>query len=106
MATQGRRLERLHDVADDRACSPLSPALPHERPCVATIREHFPVLTPGPVAHRIDWLRHVNEPQTEAELERLREFIRRRRLFGDETWTVKIACPPCPLFFPIVSSDH
>ena len=57
---------------------------------VATVREHVPVLTPGPVAHLVDWLRQVNEPQTEAELKRLREGIRRRP-FGAERWTVQIA---------------
>ena len=58
---------------------------------VATVREHFPVLTPDPVAHQVDWLRQVNEPQTEAELKRLREGIRRRRPFGAEPWTAQIA---------------
>ena len=58
---------------------------------VATIREHFPVLTPGPVAHQDAWLRHVNAPQTEAELDRLRECLRRRRPYGDDSWAVKIA---------------
>ena len=47
----------------------------------------WPVLTPGPVPHRVDWLRHVNQPQTEAEVERLRECIRRRRPYGDNRWT-------------------
>jgi putative transposase len=53
----------------------------------APLGEGFPVLTPGPVRHALDWLRHVNQPQTEAEVEALRECIRRRRPFGDEAWT-------------------
>jgi putative transposase len=58
----------------------------------APLREGLPILTPGPAQHRIvDWLRHVNEPQTEAEVEKLRECIRRRRPYGDEMWTHKTA---------------
>ena len=53
--------------------------------------EHFPVLTPGPVRHLADWLRYVNEPQTEAEVESLRECIRRRRPYGDDSWTRRTA---------------
>ena len=53
--------------------------------------EEFPVLTPGPVRHLADWLRYVNEPQTEAEVESLRECIRRRRPYGDDSWTRKTA---------------
>ena len=57
----------------------------------APVREEFPVLTPGPVPHLLDWLSYVNEPQTEAEVESLRECIRRRRPYGDELWTRKTA---------------
>ena len=31
-----------------------------------------------------EWLRHVNKPQTVAEVESLRQCIRRRRPYGDE----------------------
>jgi len=57
----------------------------------APAREGLPVLTPSPVRHSVDWLRYVNEPQTEAEVERLRECIRRRRPYGNELWTRTIA---------------
>ena len=50
------------------------------------------MVTPGPARHGIvNWLRHVNEPQTEAEVEKLRECIRRRRPYGNESWTRRIA---------------
>jgi len=45
-----------------------------------------PPLDPGPVARGEDWLAWVNEPQTEAELEALRESIRRGRPFGSQAW--------------------
>ena len=32
------------------------------------------------------WLEHVNQPQTEAEVEALRECLRRGRPFGDSGW--------------------
>jgi putative transposase len=54
-------------------------------------REGMPVLAQGPVEYALDWLRYVNEPQTEAEVEALRECIRRRRPYGDETWTQQTA---------------
>ncbi len=49
------------------------------------------ILAPGPVARPADWLRHVNQPHTDAELERLRDSIRRGRPFGDERWTAEAA---------------
>ncbi len=42
-----------------------------------------PALDPGPVRRPPDWLRHVNTPQTEPEVEALRESLRRQRPFGD-----------------------
>ena len=43
-----------------------------------------PILDPGPVRRPDGWLQHVNEPLTEAEVERLRECLRRGRpLAGD-----------------------
>jgi putative transposase len=53
--------------------------------------EEQPVLDPGPVPRPAHWLSCVNTPQTEAELEKLRECLRRRRPLGDEAWTVKTA---------------
>jgi putative transposase len=54
-------------------------------------REGMPVLAPGPMEQALDWLRYVNEPQTEAEVEAVRECIRRRRPYGEETWTQQTA---------------
>jgi putative transposase len=50
-----------------------------------------PVLDPGPVPRPADWLAHVNEPQTEAEVERLRECLRRGRPFGTPVWMRRAA---------------
>ena len=50
-----------------------------------------PILDPGPVPRPENWLDHVNEPQTEAEVERLRECVRRRRPYGDALWMAKAA---------------
>jgi putative transposase len=55
------------------------------------LRPGLPLLHAGPVPLPADWLRLVNEPQTEAEVERLRECLRRRRPFGDESWTQQTA---------------
>jgi putative transposase len=57
----------------------------------AVAGKHAPVLDPGPVPRPSHWLRHVNEPQTEAEVERLRECLRRRRPYGDDRRTVATA---------------
>ncbi len=50
-----------------------------------------PVLDPGPVARPEGWLQHVNEAQTEAEVERLRECTRRGRPFGSSWWMTQTA---------------
>ena len=50
-----------------------------------------PTLDSGPVARGDDWLRWVNEPQTEAELKALRESISRGRPFGSKAWQVATA---------------
>jgi putative transposase len=49
------------------------------------------MLDPGPVVRPANWLQYVNRPQTEAELERLRDSIRRGRPFGDESWMARTA---------------
>jgi putative transposase len=54
-------------------------------------REATPLLTAGPVRHAADWLAYVNEPQTEVEVEALRDCIRRRRPYGERTWTERTA---------------
>jgi putative transposase len=40
----------------------------------------------GPAARPATWLEHVNRPQTEAEVERLRQSVRRGRPFGNPLW--------------------
>jgi putative transposase len=57
----------------------------------APVREGMPPLTAGPVRHTLDWLAYVNEAQTEAEEEALRECIRRRRPYGNAGWTLRTA---------------
>jgi len=57
----------------------------------ATLTAGGPSLDPGPVERPPNWLTHVNEPQTEAEVERLRECLRRRRPYGDPLWMLKAA---------------
>jgi hypothetical protein len=48
-------------------------------------------LRPVPCPKGEDWLAYINEPQAEAEVESLRECIRRRRPFGDEGWSQQTA---------------
>ncbi len=50
-----------------------------------------PLLDPGPVPRPAPWLQHVNEPQTEAEVERLRECTRRGRPYGSLSWMSQTA---------------
>jgi putative transposase len=50
-----------------------------------------PPLDPGPVLRPAGWLEYVNTPQTEAEVEALRECIRRRRPYGDDVWADRAA---------------
>jgi putative transposase len=57
----------------------------------APARDGLPELTPSLVRHLGDWLRYVNEPQNEAEIEALRESIRRRRPYGSELWARRTA---------------
>jgi REP-associated tyrosine transposase len=57
----------------------------------AAQRPGLPELAAGPVSHTLDWLCYVNEPQTEAEVEALRECIRRRRPYGEATWVQRTA---------------
>jgi putative transposase len=57
----------------------------------AAARAGAPPLDPGPVPRPPGWPEHVNQPQTEAELEALRECIRRRRPFGESAWAQQTA---------------
>jgi putative transposase len=57
----------------------------------AARHEGEPALDPGPVPRPENWLDYVHQPQTEAELERVRECLRRRRPFGELAWMEKTA---------------
>jgi putative transposase len=57
----------------------------------ALVRANHPVLDPGPVARPAEWLTYVNQPQSEAEVARLRDSVRRRRPYGTAEWTAKTA---------------
>jgi putative transposase len=50
-----------------------------------------PALDPGPVRRGHKWLEFVNEPQTEAEVKRLRGCVQRGRPFGSESWMTTTA---------------
>jgi putative transposase len=54
----------------------------------AAVPQHAeaPPLDPGPVPRPAHWLEYVNTPQTEAEVEQLRESTRRGRPFGHDAW--------------------
>jgi putative transposase len=49
------------------------------------------ILSDWPVDRPSDWERWVNEPQTQGEIERLRQCIRRSRPFGSAAWTGRTA---------------
>ena len=44
------------------------------------------ILCPWPVPMPGDWLEWVNQPQTDAEVEALRQSLRHGRPFGDDAW--------------------
>jgi putative transposase len=48
-------------------------------------------LDPGPVPRPADWLALVNQPQTEAELARLRASVNRGSPFGEPAWQQETA---------------
>jgi putative transposase len=50
-----------------------------------------PPLEAGPVPRPAVWLEYVNAPQTDAEVEALRESVRRRRPYGDALWVERAA---------------
>lgn len=45
------------------------------------------LLSPWPVRRSPGWVEHVNEPQTDAELESLRRSVLRGCPYGDEAWS-------------------
>lgn len=55
------------------------------------IRSGAPDLDVGPVTRPAEWLSHVQQPQTEAEVEALRVSFLRGRPFGETTWMAETA---------------
>ena len=51
----------------------------------------FPILSPWPLPRPADWLRIVNEPQSEAEVKALRRCVTRGCPFGGTDWVARIA---------------
>jgi putative transposase len=49
------------------------------------------MLSDWPVARRSDWIAHVNEPISRAELLRLETSMKRSRPFGDDRWAARAA---------------
>jgi hypothetical protein len=45
----------------------------------------------GPLPRPLRWLDRINAPQTEAEVEALRECSRRRRPYGNGAWAARVA---------------
>jgi len=45
----------------------------------------------SPVPLVRDWVRWVNEPMTDAEVERLRQSVNRGRPFGSDSWVQRVA---------------
>jgi hypothetical protein len=54
-------------------------------------RAGLPELDPGPVERSPQWLRYVNQPQTETEVKRMRLSIQRGRPYGEARWMLKAA---------------
>ncbi len=57
----------------------------------ASPRPAMPPVDDSPVPHPTNWLAWVNEPQTEAEVEQMRECLRRGRPFGHLPWMTDTA---------------
>ncbi len=49
------------------------------------------LLDPGPVAKGRQWLQHVNQAETAAELHRLRQRVNRGTPFGSDAWVISTA---------------
>jgi len=49
------------------------------------------VLSAWPVTRPANWVRQVNEPLTEKEIEKMRQSLTRDRPFGNDTWTARSA---------------
>jgi len=57
----------------------------------AAPRGDEPQLSKGPVSRPTGWLQHFKRPQTQAEVECLRECLKRGRPFGAKTWMLQTA---------------
>jgi putative transposase len=53
--------------------------------------EERAILTHGPVPLGAQWLKHVNQPQSDAELEAIRRCVVRGQPYGDAAWQQKTA---------------
>lgn len=58
------------------------------------VRQHGPeelrsILTEWPVQRPADWLRRVNRPLTDKEVEKMQASLARGRPFGDDAWTAR-----------------
>jgi len=49
------------------------------------------IVTAGPVPLPADWIEHVNQPLTEAELARMRESVNRGAPYGEKNWVTATA---------------
>ena len=47
-------------------------------------------LHPWPVPMGVDWLQQVNDAQTEAELQALRQSVARGRPYGSDAWVQRV----------------
>ena len=61
------------------------------KPSASAARGAMPLLDASPVPRPAAWLQWVNEPQTEAEVEALRECLRRGRPYGHLAWMTATA---------------
>jgi putative transposase len=52
--------------------------------------ERRALLTESPVPLGNQWVKYVNQPQTEAELLALRQCVTRGRPFGNEAWCKRV----------------
>ncbi len=59
--------------------------------CIERENSAFPILSPWPLPRPADWLRLVNQPQSEAELDALRRCVRRGSPFGGPAWVIRTA---------------
>jgi putative transposase len=50
-----------------------------------------PLLSDWPVPEPRDWVKQVNQPQSEAELAALRRCLQRGSPFGGDAWTTRTA---------------